>query len=110
MVLAHGNQVLVVVEHLRILLLITPVEMIDAIGRFKAVVHALFGAQQFLTAQHEGNALRGEYSRLSQQVKTNQLIFGNTWQTRLQSVKETHVVMTAHIADHLSRLCCPWLF
>ena len=75
MVLAQGDEVLVVVEHLRIALLVAPVELVDAVGRLKRVVHALLVAQHLLAAEHEGHALRGEDGRLGQQVEADQLVF-----------------------------------
>ena len=74
MMLAQGNEVLVVFEHLRIALQIGPIQMVDAIGRLEGVVHTLLVAKQFLATEHEGNTLRGEDSSLSQEVETNQFV------------------------------------
>ena len=57
MVLAQLNQILVVLEHLRIALQVIPVEMIDTVRRLKTVVHTFFVAQQFLATKHEGHTL-----------------------------------------------------
>ena len=64
MVLSQGDEPFVVVEHLLIERLVLPAELIDAVGRLERVVYALFRAQQFLAAKHEGNALRGEHGGL----------------------------------------------
>ena len=43
MIATQGYQVAVVFEHLRIALLVAPIETVDAVGRLKAVVNTLFG-------------------------------------------------------------------
>ena len=77
MMLAQGNQLLIVVEHLRETLEVIPVEMVDGIGRLKGVMHAFLVTEHLLTAEDERNALTGEHRRLSEQVETYQFIGGN---------------------------------
>ena len=57
MMLAQGNQFLIVVENLRITGLVLPVQAINAVGTLIGVMHALLGTQQFLATQHKGNTL-----------------------------------------------------
>ncbi len=120
MIAAQLDEALVVLIHLRILLQAVPVEVVDGVGRLKRVVHALLVAQHLLAAEHERHALRGENSSLSQQVEANQLVFLfcaestelalGTLQTGYaghQPVDEAHVVVAAHVGNHLCRLVGP---
>ena len=81
-------------------------------------MHTLLVTQHLLSCQEERHTLRCEHSSLSQQVEANQLCYtfalrsGSIFDARqgcLQSVNKTHIVVTAHIADLLGRLCCPRL-
>ena len=64
--LAQRNEVLIVLEHLRIALQVSPIQMIDAVGRLEGVMHTLLVTQQFLAAEHEGNTLGSEDSGLGE--------------------------------------------
>ena len=44
MVFAKLNEIFVIFEHLRIALQIIPIQMIDAVGRLKTIVHAFLVA------------------------------------------------------------------
>ena len=111
MMVAQGYQVAIVLEDLRILLQVCPVQAVDAIGRLEGVMDALLVAQQFLTTEHEGDTLRRKDSRLGQQVKANQLFrlflaqgtlaILKRGDTGLQTVDETHIVVTRDIGQHL---------
>ena len=109
MILTQLDELLIIVEYLRVFLFVCPVKVVDTVGRLEAVVYAQFGAQQFLTREHEGYALRGEDSRLCQQVKLDELLFSQTRNAGPQTVSETHIVVTGHIRHHLCRLHSPRL-
>ena len=72
MVAAQGDEVFVVLKDLRVFRFVRPIEMVNAVRRLKRIMDALFGAQQFLATEHEGNTLRGKYSCLCQEVETYQ--------------------------------------
>ena len=107
MVLAELYQVAIVFKHLRVPLQVLPVQVVDAVGRLVTVMYALLVAQQFLATQHERHPLRREHCRLCQQVEAYQLVFRQAGNAGLQTIHQAHVVVTAHIADHLRRLLCP---
>ena len=104
MVTAQRDETTVVFHHLWIALLVAPVELVDAVGALKTVVHAQLGAQQLLAAEHEGDALRGEHGGLCQQVEAHQLVVADAGDAGLQTVYEAHVVVAAHVRHHLRGL------
>ena len=55
--LAKGDEILLIFEYLRITLQILPIELVDAIRRLEGVVYALLATEQFLARQHEGHTL-----------------------------------------------------
>ena len=109
MVLAQLDEFLVVVEHLGITLQVVPVELIDAVGRVEGVVHALLAAQHLLAAEDEGHTLRGEHGGLGQLVESDEFLVADAGDGGAQSVDEAHVVVAAHIADHLRGVVGPGL-
>ena len=98
MVLAQGDEVLVVGEHLRILRLVAPVELVDGVWGFEAIVDAFLVTQQFFAREHEGYTLGGEDGRLCQEVKADQFVCGDTRDRGFQAIYEAQVIVAAHVA------------
>ena len=57
MMLSEGDEILVIRKDLRILRLVGPIQLVDAVRRFETVVHTFLIAQQFFTTKHEGHTL-----------------------------------------------------
>ena len=73
-------------------------------------MYSLLVAKHLLTGEDKWHALCGEYSGLCEKIKTNKLVLGDAWDACLQTVNETHVVVAADIAYHLSRRVGPRSF
>ena len=111
MMLAQGDEVLIVFEHLGVTLQVGPIEVVDAVGRLEGVVDTFLVAQQLFATEHERYALRGEHGSLRQQVKTNQLVHLTIGQLTigrfqsgdagLETIYQTHIVVTGDIGHHL---------
>ena len=57
MMLSEGDEILVIRKDLRILRLVGPIQLVNAVWRFETVVHTFLIAQQFFTTKHEGHTL-----------------------------------------------------
>ena len=97
MILTQGDEVLVVFKHLRVTLQVIPVEVVDAVGRLKGVMHPFLVAQQLLATQHERYTLGSEDGGLRKQVKTYHFVIGDSRHLGSQAVNETHVIVTTDV-------------
>ena len=72
-------------------------------------MHPLFVTKHLFATEHERHALRCEDRSLRQEVQSYLLLHRKVGYAGFQAVVQTHVVVAAHIADHLCRLCGPRL-
>ena len=107
--LAHGNQVLDVVEHLAIGSLLLPIHRIDFVRTIVRVVYPLLVAHHLVTRKDERHALRSEYKCLRQLMQGHTLRLACVRHGRLDTVGQAHVIVATHVAYHLRRLQSPCL-
>ena len=107
--LTELDELLVIAEHLRVFAQVLPAEGVDRVGRVVAVVHALLIAQHLLAAEHERYTLRGEDSRLGEEVEADELVVGDAGDGGAQAVDEAHVVVAGDVANLLRRFIGPRL-
>ena len=118
MVLAELDQILVEGECLWIFLQIGPGKLVDAVWRVETVVYTLLVAKHLFSGKDERNTLGSEDAGLGKLVDTEQLgcthlfrdlLICQRWNACLQSIYQTHIIVTAYITDLLGRVVGPRL-